>query len=83
MENRDTFILKEYKYIWKTKKGGLCVKYITDTDGAHEEFMKALRESEDVVSAVREYVSEINMAYFGYTKEVKKEEKESEQNEKV
>lgn len=83
MENQNTVILREYKYLWKMKNGGLCVKYLTDTDGAHDDFMKALRENEEVESAVREYVSEINMAYFGYTQEVKKQEKESEENEKV
>lgn len=80
----NTIIAKTYRYMWKTKDGKLCVKYLTDIDEGHVKFQKALKEDKNVVSALREYQHEVNYAYIGFTepvKEEKKEEKENEENE--
>lgn len=83
---QDTIILKTYKYIWKEKDSqNLCVKFITGTDLEHVKFQETLKNTETVETAMREYVHEINMAYFGFTEPVKTiEKRESEvENEKA
>lgn len=67
-----------YKYLWKTKDDKLCVKYVTDTQEGHAMFQKHLRDSDDVVSAMREYLHEINFAYLNFTEPVKEEKKNDE-----
>lgn len=85
MENQNTVILYTYKYIWQTQDGKLCVKYITDVQEAHAKFQQAIKDDSNIKSCLREYVNEVNFAYFGYTEEVKKEneEKEETQNEEA
>lgn len=65
-----------YKYIWKTKQNNLCVKYLTETQDGHAIFQKHLRENDEIVSAMREYVHEINFAYMNFTEPVKEEKNE-------
>lgn len=79
----NTIIAKTYRYMWKTKDGKLCVKYLTDIDEGHVKFQKALREDKNVVSALREYQHEVNYAYIGFTEPVKEEKKEFKENEEV
>lgn len=69
-----------YKYIWKTKDDKLCVKYVTDTQEGHAMFQKHLRDNEEVVSAMREYLYEINFAYLNFTEPVKEEKKDGQQS---
>lgn len=87
MENQsnNTIIVYTYRYIWKDKNGGLCVKFITGPQEEHALFQKNILENDTIVSCMREYVSEVNFAYLGFTEEVKRENKESEvnQNEKA
>lgn len=64
-----------YKYIWKTKDDKLCVKFVTDTQEGQALFQKYLRENEDIISAMREYVYEINFAYINFTEPVKEVKK--------
>lgn len=67
-----------YKYIWKNKAGNLCVKYLVDTQEGHATFQKSVKESEEVVSCMREYQHEINFAYLNFTEPVKEEERKNE-----
>lgn len=83
MSNQDTIVVYTYRYIWKTKDGKLCVKFVTDVNEAHAVFQKNVREDDNIVSCMREYVSEVNFAFLGFTEEVKKEKKEIEEDEKV
>lgn len=85
MEKKDTVILYTYRYFWKQKDGKLCVKFITGPQEEHAQFQNRLRDNNNIESAMREYVSQVNLAYLGFTEEVKKqikEEKEIEKNEK-
>lgn len=81
----NTVIVYTYRYMWKTKDGKLCVKFLTDVNENHVQFQQAIKDDENVVSCFREYVSEVNFAYIGFTESVKEElkEKEIEKNEKV
>lgn len=84
MENQTTNfspIVYTYRYIWKTTEGRLCVKFITDCQEAHAKFQENIIADSDIVSCIREYVSEVNFAYIGFTEAVKEEKKE-ETNEK-
>lgn len=65
-----------YKYLWRNKENKICIKFVTDTQEGHALFQKHLRESEDIISAMREYVHEINFAYINFTEPVKEEKKE-------
>lgn len=85
MENQTTnnnIIVYTYRYIWKTKAGNLCVKFITDCQEAHARFQTAINNDDSIVSCMREYVSEVNFAYIGFTESVKEEKKEEEESEK-
>ena len=62
-----------YKYYWKNKNGRLCVKYITDINAKHVEFMDALVKSDEVLSAMREYQFEIDPMCIGFNETIKKE----------
>lgn len=77
MENvKGTIIVYTYRYIWKTKAGQLCVKYITEPQEGHMKFQSAIKEDETIVSCMREYVNEINFEYLGFTEPVKAEKKD-------
>lgn len=73
---QDTVIVYNYRYIWKTKDGNLNVKYVTNTLEGHGDFIKAIRNDSNIVSALREYQHEINFAFIGFTEPVKEEKKE-------
>lgn len=76
MENQETVIVYTYRYIWKEKKSGrLCVKFVTGPQEEHALFQKSVVENDGIESCLREYVSEVNFAYLGFTEEVKKSEK--------
>lgn len=79
---KDTVILFTYRYFWKQKDGQLCVKFITGPQEEHAQFQEKLRANDSVESAMREYVSQVNLAYLGFTEEVKKTIKEEENIEK-
>lgn len=75
MEQNNTKILV-YRYIFKVKDGEkdkLCVKYLSDVEKAHVEFMSALLHDSNVLSAMREYVCEIDCTYLGAVEHVKAE----------
>lgn len=78
---RNTIIVYCYRYIYKTKDGRLCVKFLTEPQEGHMRFQEAVRDDENIVSCIREYVHEINFEYLGFTEPVKKEEKEKKENE--
>ena len=80
-ENKNTVIVYNYRYMWKQKDGKLCVRYICDIPAVHEQFIKQLRENDNVVSSFREYVNEVNFEYIGFTEAVKEEKKEKIENE--
>lgn len=81
IQDKSTIIVYAYRYIWKTKDGKLNVKFLTECQEVHALFQKTLREDENVVSCVREYLHEINFEYFGFTEPVKIENKEDKTNE--
>ena len=80
---KNTVVVYTYRYIWKDKNGKLCVKFLTEVQEAHAKFQEAIKNDVNIVSCMREYVSEINFAYLGFTEEVKKEKKEGDEDEKV
>ncbi len=82
VENKSTIIVYAYRYIWKTKDGKLNVKFLTECQEAHAKFQDVLRNDDNVISCVREYLHEINFEYFGYTEPVKIDEKEKKDEEK-
>lgn len=77
MENvKGTIVVYTYRYIWKTKDGKLCVKFITEPQEGHMKFQSAIIEDEFIVSCMREYVNEVNFEYLGFTEPVKEEKKD-------
>lgn len=82
-ESKNTVIVYTYKYMWQTKDGQLCVKYLTEPLQGHDEFMKRIKDDVMIKSAFREYVSQIDFAYLGFTETFKTEKKEIERNEKI
>ena len=77
---KQTIILYTYRYIWKTKDGKLCIKFLTEPQEGHMKFQTSINEDVNIVSCVREYVNEINFEYLGFTEPVKNEVKEVETN---
>lgn len=71
-----TVIVYTYRYFFKQKDGKLCVKFLTEPLAGHEKFMQTLKKDDNIVSAAREYVSEVNFAYLGYSDTFKSEKKE-------
>lgn len=70
-----------YRYFWKDKEGKLYVKFLTESEKAHQQFMDSVKNDENIVSCMREYVGEIDYAYLGFTEPVKEEKKEDNENE--
>lgn len=67
-----------YRYIWKVKeakKDMFNVKYITGVKQEHDKFMSMLRNDENVITASRIYVNEINVTLTEQHEIVKKEMK--------
>lgn len=76
MQNNNTVVVTTYRYLWKEKGNKkICVKYITGHDSEHKAFMESIKANDSIESCMREYISEVNFAYMGYTEEVKKVEK--------
>lgn len=78
VQSTETVIVYTYRYIWKTKDGRLCVKFLTDVQEAHKTFQTNILKDDNIVSCAREYMHEINFNYIGFTESVKVEEKKSE-----
>lgn len=72
-QNNNTVIVYTYRYIWKEQNNRLCVKFITGPQEEHALFQKSIIENDNIISCMREYVSEVNFAYLGFTEEVKVE----------
>lgn len=81
MENKNTIIVYTYKYVWQEQDGKLCVKYITDTVEAHNQFMQTVKNESKVKAAYREYINEVNFAFLNFTENFKTEEKAGDENE--
>lgn len=71
-----TPVVYTYRYMWKDKKGSLCVKFLTEPLEGHKKFIEQLRKDENIVSCAREYCHEINFAFIGFSEPVKIEKKE-------
>lgn len=55
-----------YRYMWKIKDSDrICFKIITDTKSGLEQFEQALLQLPDIVSALKEYISEIDCDLVG------------------
>lgn len=75
IQSEEVIILYTYRYIWKTKAGKLCVKYLTDIQEGHKTFQTNILNDENIISCAREYIHEVNFTYLGFTEPVKSEEK--------
>lgn len=65
-----------YRYLFKVKnseKDSVCVKYVSDVKQAHDDFIRALLKDDNVLSALREYVCEIDCSFVGSVDHVKVE----------
>lgn len=79
---KSTIVLYTYRYIWKDKEGKLCVKFLTEPQEGHKLFQERVLHDGNIVSCMREYVSEVNFEYLGFTEPVKVENnKEGEKDE--
>lgn len=65
-----------YRYFWKAVDGSLHVQYICGSMEEHEKVCQKFVSDSDVVSAMREYVHEIDCNFIGVTHAVKEEKKE-------
>ena len=68
-------IVYTYRYIWKNKAGKFCVKFICGAEEEHKVFMGKLQSSEEVVTATRIYVNEINVDMIEQHEFIKREVK--------
>lgn len=80
MANGSIPVVYCYRYMWKDTSGKLCVKYVTDVLEKHDEFMKQVVASDQIVSCAREYIHQINFDYLGFTETVKAENKENKES---
>lgn len=64
-----------YRYMWKCKDDGLRVKFLTGIEQEHNQFMDILMKDDDIVSALREYVNEIDYSFIGWSQAIKEENK--------
>lgn len=76
-----TQILYTYRYFWKDNQDKLFVRFLTESLEGHEQFIETMYNNSDVKSCMREYVSQVNIAYLGFTETVKQEIKEENKNE--
>ena len=78
MKKENQNVVYTYRYIWKVKdakKDMFNVKYVTGLEEEQKRFMGMLQANENVVSASRIYVSEINVTLTEQHEIVKKEKK--------
>lgn len=73
-----TIRLYTYKYIWKQKDDKLCIKVLTGVQDEHAKFQTVIKNDSNIVSCMREYLGEMNLAYMNFTEPVKFEEKPKE-----
>lgn len=75
--NKQNYIVFTYRYMWKTKdnKNVFNVKFVTGAVEEHKRFMGLLQKDENVISATRIYVNEINVSLTEQHEFVKKETK--------
>lgn len=72
----ETIIIYTYRYIWKQKKNdNLMVKYVSETQEGHAKFQETIKNDDNIVSCMREYINQVDFAYIGFTEPVKEEEK--------
>lgn len=65
-----------YRYVLRTKDmvpDRVGVKYISETAAGHDDFIKRILADENVISCLREYVSEYDCALIGKYESVKDE----------
>lgn len=69
-----------YRYMWKTKDSEhIQVKYISDVTKAHTAFRECLQKDDNVLSAMCEYIGEVDPLVIAYTDIIKKEVKVNEE----
>lgn len=65
-----------YRYMWKVKNSEqVQLKYISDVKPVHDSFRKALQSDDNVVSALCEYIGEVDPLVVAYTDVIKQEVK--------
>lgn len=79
-EQKQPIKVYTYRYMWKNKDNGLCVKFITGVVQEHNQFMDILMKDENIVSALREYVNEIDYSFIGWSQAIKEENKSEVKN---
>lgn len=74
-------VIYTYRYFWKTTdtESPLKVKYLCEGDEGHTTFIESLKNNPSVLSCYREYVGEVNVAFIGFTENIKLEKKEGEE----
>lgn len=65
-----------YRYFFKKNDGTLSCEIVTGSMNRHNEFVQILRNDENVESAYREYLHEVDFAFLGFTESVKVVENE-------
>lgn len=68
-------IIYTYRYIWKNNDGKFCVKFISGTEDEHKSFIGKLTASEEVVTATRIYINEVNVNLIEQHEFIKREKK--------
>lgn len=63
-----------YRYFFKKKDETLSCEIVTGSMNRHSEFMQVLRNDENIVSAYREYLHEVDFVFLGFTEPVKVDE---------
>lgn len=83
MENQKQTKIYTYRYFWENRDGSLSCRYLSGTLEEHCVFQQTLRDTSNVVSAMREYIHEVDYSFIGFTEPVKEKEniKEEEKNE--
>lgn len=75
MSKKENSIVYTYRYIWKNQDNKLCVKFVCGQEAEHKAFMGKLLQSDEVVTATRIYVNEINVNMIEQHEFIKKEKK--------
>lgn len=74
-----------YKYVFQVQKKEaekpvVCVKFFTDTQSGHEDFVAAIKKNDSIVACYREYCHEVVLSKMLNNEKIK--EKEKNENEK-
>lgn len=72
-QNQKQTKIYTYRYFWRDKDNKLRCRYLSGTLEEQEAFQANLRADPFIVSAMREYIHEVDYAFIGFTEAVKEE----------